>query len=120
MYRRIRPGISGLWQISCRNDTGYGERVKLEVYYVKTWSVWLDLVILVRSVRSVIFGRRTYSGCSSECCMQVELEALYLGLLGSRRETLVAQLIASWYHYLGGLFLRSEEPSQKRVNRKRR
>ena len=60
MYRRIRPGISGLWQVSGRSDTGYGERVELDAYYVNTWSVWLDLVILVCTVRSVIFGRGAY------------------------------------------------------------
>jgi len=60
MYRRIRPGISGFWQVNGRNDTDYGERVQLDAYYVNNWSVWLDLVILVRTVRSVIFGRGAY------------------------------------------------------------
>lgn len=60
MYRRIRPGISGLWQVSGRSDTGYGERVELDGYYVNNWSVWLDLVILVRTVRSVLLGRGAY------------------------------------------------------------
>jgi Undecaprenyl-phosphate galactose phosphotransferase WbaP len=60
MYQRIRPGISGLWQVSGRSDTGYKERVELDAYYVNTWSVWLDLVILIRTVRSVVFGRGAY------------------------------------------------------------
>jgi Undecaprenyl-phosphate galactose phosphotransferase WbaP len=57
LYQRIRPGISGLWQVSGRSDTNYAERVKLDAYYVHNWSVWLDLVILVRTVRSVVLGR---------------------------------------------------------------
>jgi len=57
MYCRITPGISGFWQVSGRSDTDYADRVKLDAYYVHNWSVWLDLVILVRTVRSVILGR---------------------------------------------------------------
>ena len=60
LYRRIKPGISGFWQVSGRSDTGYDERVGLDAYYVNNWSVWLDLVILVRTVRSVILGRGAY------------------------------------------------------------
>jgi Undecaprenyl-phosphate galactose phosphotransferase WbaP len=60
MYRRIRPGISGFWQVSGRSDTDYAERVRLDAYYVNNWSVWLDIVILVRTVRSVILGRGAY------------------------------------------------------------
>ncbi len=56
-YKRIRPGMSGFWQVSGRSDTDYAERVKLDAYYVHNWSVWLDLVILVRTIRSVILGR---------------------------------------------------------------
>ena len=60
LYRRIRPGISGFWQVSGRSDTSYAERVKLDAYYVHNWSVWLDLVILARTVRSVVLGRGAY------------------------------------------------------------
>ena len=60
LYRRIKPGISGFWQVSGRSDTDYGERVGLDAYYVNNWSVWLDIVILVRTVRSVILGRGAY------------------------------------------------------------
>ncbi len=56
-YKRIRPGMSGFWQVSGRSDTDYAERVKLDAYYVHNWSVWLDLVILVRTIRCVILGR---------------------------------------------------------------
>jgi Undecaprenyl-phosphate galactose phosphotransferase WbaP len=60
MYRRIRPGISGFWQVSGRSDTDYPERVKLDAYYIRNWSVWLDIVILVRTVRIVAIGRGAY------------------------------------------------------------
>ena len=57
MYQRIKPGISGFWQVSGRSDTSYAERVKLDAYYVHNWSIWLDLVILVRTVGCVMLGR---------------------------------------------------------------
>lgn len=60
LYKRIRPGISGLWQVSGRNDTSYATRIGMDSYYVRNWSVWLDLVILARTVRSVLFSRGAY------------------------------------------------------------
>jgi len=57
LYRRVTPGISGIWQVSGRNDTSYEERVTLDAYYVRNWSVWLDLVILARTLTAVA-GRR--------------------------------------------------------------
>jgi len=60
LYQRVKPGISGLWQVSGRNDTGYEERVALDAHYVRNWSVWLDIVILARTVASVIFCRGAF------------------------------------------------------------
>ena len=60
MYQRITPGISGFWQVSGRSDTDYPERVRLDAYYVRNWSVWLDIVILARTVRTVVLGRGAY------------------------------------------------------------
>jgi len=57
LYQRIRPGMSGIWQVSGRSDTGYAERVEMDSYYVRNWSVWLDLVILARTVKCVALGR---------------------------------------------------------------
>ncbi len=51
LYRRVRPGMSGLWQVSGRNGIDYRERVAIDVYYVRNWSVWLDLIILARTIR---------------------------------------------------------------------
>jgi Undecaprenyl-phosphate galactose phosphotransferase WbaP len=60
LYKRIRPGISGFWQVSGRSNTSYAERVNLDAYYVHNWSVWIDLVILVRTLGSVVLGRGAY------------------------------------------------------------
>jgi Undecaprenyl-phosphate galactose phosphotransferase WbaP len=56
LYERVKPGLTGLWQVSGRNDTTYQERVYLDSYYVRHWSVWLDLYILARTV-GVVFSR---------------------------------------------------------------
>jgi len=57
LYKRIRPGMSGLWQVSGRSDIGYEKRVAIDSYYVRNWSVWLDIVILIRTAGIVILGR---------------------------------------------------------------
>jgi len=60
LYQRVTPGITGLWQVSGRNNTTYEERVALDAYYVRNWSVWLDLVILARTVGSTVLRRGAY------------------------------------------------------------
>jgi exopolysaccharide production protein ExoY len=55
-YCAMRPGITGLWQVSGRNRLSYARRVELDVEYVSNWSLWLDLKILVRTVRAVTTG----------------------------------------------------------------
>jgi Undecaprenyl-phosphate galactose phosphotransferase WbaP len=57
LYKRIKPGMSGFWQVSGRSDTSYAERVEMDLYYVRNWSVWLDLIILARTVKIVALGR---------------------------------------------------------------
>jgi len=57
LYQRVRPGMSGYWQVGGRSDTSYEERVTMDYYYVHNWSVWLDLVLLARTVRVVALGR---------------------------------------------------------------
>jgi len=53
-YLSVRPGITGLWQVSGRNNTTYEERVALDRRYVEQRSVWMDIGILVRTVRVVV------------------------------------------------------------------
>lgn len=54
MYIRVRPGITGLWQVSGRNDLSYEERVRLDHHYVCNWSVWLDVLIIARTIPEVL------------------------------------------------------------------
>jgi Undecaprenyl-phosphate galactose phosphotransferase WbaP len=56
-YYRVRPGITGLWQISGRSDVSYDERVRMDSWYVRNWSLWNDIVILLKTVPVLI--RRT-------------------------------------------------------------
>jgi exopolysaccharide biosynthesis polyprenyl glycosylphosphotransferase len=55
-FLALKPGITGLWQTSGRSDLGYEERVKLDIYYVENWSLWLDFKIIMSTIR-VIFKR---------------------------------------------------------------
>jgi Undecaprenyl-phosphate galactose phosphotransferase WbaP len=57
LYAKAPPGMTGLWQVSGRNDTTYDERVRLDEYYVRNWSVWMDVWILGRTLRCVITRR---------------------------------------------------------------
>ncbi len=59
-YTQVRPGITGLWQVSGRNDTGYAKRVSLDCRYVSNWSPLLDLQILVKTVTTVIKAAGAY------------------------------------------------------------
>ncbi len=59
-YRAVRPGITGLWQVSGRSDTSYVERVALDVRYVRHWSVWLDIYLLARTFSVVFRGSGAY------------------------------------------------------------
>jgi Undecaprenyl-phosphate galactose phosphotransferase WbaP len=60
MYTSVRPGITGLWQISGRNDVGYGVRVMLDEYYVRNWSLWLDIYVLASTPWVVLSRRGAY------------------------------------------------------------
>lgn len=53
-YLQVRPGITGLWQVSGRNNLGLIERNELNTWYVKNWSFWLDVTILLRTVPTVL------------------------------------------------------------------
>jgi Undecaprenyl-phosphate galactose phosphotransferase WbaP len=57
---RVPPGITGLWQVTGRNHASFGERVQMDAYYVRDWSVWLDILLLARTVRCVALSRGAY------------------------------------------------------------
>src|SRR5206468_1305305 len=60
VYTRVRPGLTGFWQVSGRNDLSYQERVQCDLYYIRNWSPWLDLYILARTVAAVLSARGAY------------------------------------------------------------
>jgi Undecaprenyl-phosphate galactose phosphotransferase WbaP len=53
-YYGVPPGLTGLWQVSGRNQTTFNERARYDVYYVRNWSIWLDIYILLRTVWVVL------------------------------------------------------------------
>lgn len=53
-YTRCVPGITGLWQVSGRHSTAHEERVRLDRWYARNWSIWLDLAILFKTFRAVV------------------------------------------------------------------
>jgi len=59
-YFLVNPGITGLWQVSGRNKLSYEDRVKLDTWYVLNWSLWLDISILLRTVRVVFLREGSY------------------------------------------------------------
>jgi Undecaprenyl-phosphate galactose phosphotransferase WbaP len=62
-YHRIfsvKPGLTGLWQVSGRSDTDYAERVSFDTYYLQSWSVWLDIWVLFKTFSVVIKGKGAY------------------------------------------------------------
>jgi undecaprenyl-phosphate galactose phosphotransferase len=59
-YFMVKPGITGLWQVSGRSDTDYEFRVATDKWYVLNWSLWLDIVILVKTVKTVLKREGAY------------------------------------------------------------
>ena len=56
-YYAAKPGLTGLWQVSGRSDTSYAERVRLDVWYVRNWTLWHDIAILFRTIPVVFLQR---------------------------------------------------------------
>lgn len=56
----VNPGMTGLWQVSGRSDVSYDERVRLDMYYIRNWSIWLDLQLLFQTIPVVFLGRGAY------------------------------------------------------------
>ena len=59
-YYMVPPGITGMWQVNGRSDTTYEERVAMDTWYVRNWSVWIDLVYLFKTVKTVFTGKGAY------------------------------------------------------------
>lgn len=60
LINRVKPGITGYWQVSGRSETNYNQRVRMDMYYIMNWSVWLDVYILLKTVKEVIICRGAY------------------------------------------------------------
>ena len=60
LYKQVRPGLTGLWQVSGRSDTSYQRRVELDEYYLLNWSFQLDIQILFRTVSVVLRNNGAY------------------------------------------------------------
>jgi len=59
-YFRVRPGITGLWQVSGRNDVTYHQRVQMDSWYVRNWSLWHDIAIICKTVPVVVRRNGAY------------------------------------------------------------
>jgi Undecaprenyl-phosphate galactose phosphotransferase WbaP len=60
LYTVTAPGLTGLWQVSGRNDTSYRRRIELDSTYVRRWSPFLDLKLMFKTVRVVLTGKGAY------------------------------------------------------------
>ena len=53
-YKTVRPGLTGLWQVKCRNNGVYELRIYWDMYYIRNWSIWLDLYLIMRTIKTVV------------------------------------------------------------------
>jgi lipopolysaccharide/colanic/teichoic acid biosynthesis glycosyltransferase len=60
LRQRVRPGITGVWQVTVRSDGQLEDQEALDTYYIRNWSVWFDLYVLCRTVGAVASGRGAY------------------------------------------------------------
>jgi Undecaprenyl-phosphate galactose phosphotransferase WbaP len=60
LYKKVKPGLTGLWQVSGRSNTSYAYRISLDKYYVRNWSVWMDIYIIAKTPLAVFSRRGAY------------------------------------------------------------
>lgn len=57
----VKPGITGMWQANGRSDVeDYNERIALDLYYIRNWSLWLDIIITIKTIKSLLDKRGAY------------------------------------------------------------
>ena len=54
---KVKPGITGPWQVSGRSDLGFREMVQHDINYIQNWSLWLDILVLIKTIPAVLRGR---------------------------------------------------------------
>ena len=59
-YKLVLPGLTGVWQVSGRSDTTFEERVIMDSWYIHNWSVWIDIVYLLKTVLVVVKSKGAY------------------------------------------------------------
>jgi len=59
-FMSVRPGLTGLWQVSGRSDLDFEDRVKLDMYYIRNWSIWLDLRIILKTLTVLVSNEGAY------------------------------------------------------------
>ena len=60
LIRRLRPGLTGYWQVNGRQQTSYATRVEMDLYYLSHWSLWLDMRIIIKTVVNVLTAEGAY------------------------------------------------------------
>ena len=60
LLKRVKPGITGLWQVSGRSEVDYPNRVALDMNYIMNWSIWMDYFIFLKTIKEVLFCRGAY------------------------------------------------------------
>lgn len=56
----VKPGITGLWQVRGRSDISYEDRVRLDMYYIRNWNIWMDLQIIMQTIPAVLHSKGAY------------------------------------------------------------
>jgi undecaprenyl-phosphate galactose phosphotransferase len=54
MIVSVKPGITGLWQVSGRSDVDFNSRVDLDIWYIQNWNLWMDFMIFIKTIRTVL------------------------------------------------------------------
>jgi len=60
LYKSVKPGVTGYWQVEGRSDTDYEERIKMDEYYIKNRSFLMDLKIILKTIKVMITGKGAY------------------------------------------------------------
>jgi len=56
----VKPGITGMWQVGGRSDVSYEERVRMDMYYIRNWTIWLDIQIIIQTIPAVLTKKGAY------------------------------------------------------------